>query len=103
MGRVLSATEARVHFGALLRRVVEQDETVVVERGGKPQVVVMSMPAYERLQSCRQTAANGGTALAHVHAMVRADLNGRQIDVDTLFAEMREEQDDHLLADLHRR
>ena len=36
MSTVVSATEARVHFGELLRRVAEGRETVFVERGGQP-------------------------------------------------------------------
>ncbi len=50
---VLSATEARVRFGDLLRRVAEQEDTVVVERGGVPQVVVISMAEYQRLSAKR--------------------------------------------------
>ncbi len=46
----MSATEARVHFGELMRRVVEGQEPVIVERGGKPKVVVLSVAEYERLR-----------------------------------------------------
>jgi prevent-host-death family protein len=53
MQRVISATEARVHFGDLLHRVIEGHETVLVERGGHPQVVVLSVTEYERLLSQR--------------------------------------------------
>jgi prevent-host-death family protein len=49
MQRTVSATEARVHFGEIVRRVAKSDETVVVERAGEPQVVVLSMRAYQRL------------------------------------------------------
>ena len=51
MERAMSATEARVHFGEVLRNVVEEETPIVVERGGKPQVVVLSMAAYPRLKS----------------------------------------------------
>ncbi len=50
MGRVVSATEARAHFGELMCRVVEEREPVIVERAGKPQVVVLPMATYERQQ-----------------------------------------------------
>ena len=36
MKRVISATEARIHFGALLRQVVDSGEAVIVQRDGKP-------------------------------------------------------------------
>ena len=45
----MSATEARRHFGELLRRVIEDQTPVIVERGGKPQVVFVSLAEYERL------------------------------------------------------
>jgi prevent-host-death family protein len=41
--RVLNAAKARMHFGELLRRVKEQDETVIVDCGGIPQLVVVSI------------------------------------------------------------
>jgi prevent-host-death family protein len=51
METVIGATEARIHFGELMRQVIEKDQAVVVERDGKPQVVVMSVAAYERLRA----------------------------------------------------
>jgi prevent-host-death family protein len=49
--RTISATEARVHFGELMRDVVTQHQTVVVERGGKPQIVLLSVEEYARLKA----------------------------------------------------
>ena len=51
MGRVVSATEARVRFGELMRQVVESGEPAIVERDGKPQIVVLSLEDYERLRA----------------------------------------------------
>jgi prevent-host-death family protein len=53
MKHVISATEARIHFGELLRRVVESREAVIVERDGKPQVAVLPLEEYERLKACQ--------------------------------------------------
>jgi prevent-host-death family protein len=50
MSRTMSATEARVHFGDVLRAVAERGETVFIERGGKPQAVVVSIDEYKRLK-----------------------------------------------------
>ena len=36
MVRRVSATEARIRFGELMRRAVEDKEAIIVERGGKP-------------------------------------------------------------------
>jgi len=51
MPEAVSATEARIHFGELLRRVVDGGEAVVVERSGRPAAVVMSLAEYERLRA----------------------------------------------------
>ena len=51
MKHVVSATEARIRFGELIRRVVEEREPVLVERGGKPYVVLLSVEEYERLKA----------------------------------------------------
>jgi len=48
------AAEARVHFGAIMRRVVEQGERILVERGGRPYVVLLSYDDYQRLQAIGQ-------------------------------------------------
>ena len=50
MPRVMSATQARMHFGDVMRRVVENGEAVIVERAGKPQVAVISLADFERLR-----------------------------------------------------
>ena len=49
MHRRMSATEARIHFGELMRHVVEKHEPVIVEHRGKPHVTVISVEEYERL------------------------------------------------------
>lgn len=54
MPRVMSATQARMHFGDVMRQVVEDGETVIVERAGKPQVAVISLADLERLRELRE-------------------------------------------------
>ena len=56
MTRTLNATEARIRFGQLLRRVAEDGDTVIVERNGQPSAVVLSYDDYEKLRE-RQSAA----------------------------------------------
>ena len=48
----IQATEARVHFGQLMRRVCIQGP-VLVERAGQSLVVVLSVADYERLGGVR--------------------------------------------------
>ena len=49
MPSVVSATEARVHFGEILRRVGVNGETIFVEKAGRLQAVVIGAAEYERL------------------------------------------------------
>ncbi len=62
-----TATEAPARFGELMRRDVETDETFIVERGGRPKVVVMSVAQYERLT--QQASGEGTDALDRAIAL----------------------------------
>ena len=53
MPKTISATEARVHFGEVMRQVSETQEPVIVQRAGKPSVAIVPMDDYERLQAMR--------------------------------------------------
>jgi len=53
MPRVMSATQVRMHFGDVMRRVAETGEPVIVERAGEPRVAVVPLSDYERLQELR--------------------------------------------------
>jgi prevent-host-death family protein len=46
---VVSALHARSNFGKLLRRVFEEQESLVIEKRGTPQAVLMSIRDYVRL------------------------------------------------------
>lgn len=99
MGRTVTATEARVHFGELMRRVVENEEAVVVEKGGEPKVVVLSVAEYERLHASQPAPESWRDKLERAHEAIRADLNGRELpDITELFHDMREERDAQILA-----
>lgn len=45
----ISATQARVHFGEVIKRAYVGQEQVVVEKDGIPVVVILSFPYYEQL------------------------------------------------------
>ena len=90
----LSATEARVHFGQLLRRVRTTGQPVVVERGGAPQVVILSVAEYERLRGVTPSASTWDARLATLHEQVRKDLGGRTMPPsEELIQEGREESE----------
>lgn len=95
MQRVMSATEARIHFGELMRRVVEDKETVIVERGGKPWVVVLSVEAYERLRGERSEEDWQATLdrVLRLATRIRARRGGKPLPPpEDVIREMREER-----------
>lgn len=97
----MSATGARVHFGELMRRVVEGQEPVILERGGKPQVVVLSVAEYERLRGEMAEPDDWWERARRSRERVAQDLNGRPFpDVTELIHDMREERDAQILGNL---
>jgi prevent-host-death family protein len=77
MPTTVSATEARIHFGEVMQDAVRSRQPIVVEKAGKPQVVILAYTAYQQLVNGEQE--DWQTKLAKVHAMVKADLNGRTL------------------------
>jgi prevent-host-death family protein len=99
MEQVVSATEARVHFGEIMRRVVETGTPVIVERDDKAQLVVLSVQTYDRPRSGIQPK-DWRSLLKQSHDQIRADLNGRVLPPpEDIIRQMREEGDADL-ADL---
>jgi prevent-host-death family protein len=89
MHTVMSATEAKLHFGELLRRVSEGRESVLVERGGRPQVVVLSVSAYEQLV--------GAADENEWRGRVRAEIAGRELPApEDVLRDVRAERDEQL-------
>lgn len=98
MGRVMSATEARIHFGELMRQVVENRETVIVERGGKAHVAIISIDEYERLVTGQQTEG-WKELVAQARAQIEAELgDGELPSPEEILRQIREERDAQLLA-----
>lgn len=104
--KVMSATEARVHFGEVMREVSERDEIVIVERGGNPMIAIISM---EQLDRFRQASADEEGRDWFDRAMrsrerIRRAFGDRPIpDIDQLVDDMREERDAQILANLRGR
>jgi prevent-host-death family protein len=46
---VVSALQARTHFGSLLRRVEDESRSLVIEKRGTPRAVLLSIRDYVRL------------------------------------------------------
>lgn len=49
MGRTISATEARVHFGEIVRSANETNQPIFIEKAGKEVAVLLSPYEYRRL------------------------------------------------------
>ena len=99
MKRTVSATEARIHFGELMRRVVESQEPIVVERGGKPHVVVLSVDQYEDLLAGQRPQEDWRELVHQAREQIRAELGGRELTPpEEMLRQMREERDAQLLA-----
>ena len=98
MVRTISATDARVRFGRLLRDVADRGETVLVERSGRPQVVVMPLAEYRRLQSQDRTEDRWERLLDETIERVDRQAGGKPLlPPDEVIRAMREERDADLL------
>jgi len=96
MHTVMSATEAKLHFGELLRLVSEGRESVLVERGGRPQVVVLSVQAYEQLVGAADENEWRGR-VQQAREAIRAEIAGRELpSPEDVLRDVRAERDEQL-------
>jgi prevent-host-death family protein len=99
MEQVVSATEARVHFGEIMRRVVETGTPVIVERDGKAQVVIVSKPDYDDTHN-GGARPNWRDLVKRSRDRIRDELHGKPFPPpEDIIRQMREERDAYL-ADL---
>lgn len=100
MSTVMSATEARVHFGEVLRRV-ENNETVTVERGGQPKAVILSVEEYEKLKADHHQKESWEERLIRARDRYLREVVDPDYDVEENETQMREERSDELYEGLH--
>lgn len=94
----VTATDARVHFGEILQRVVQNDETILVERSGKPVAVIVPVERYERLAS-RGLEHDLTARVQQVRAKIRAELGTRDlIPAEEIIARAREDRSEEQLG-----
>lgn len=60
---VMTATEARVHFGELMRRV-RNGEIVTITRRGKPAAVAMPYALYHELKARKEARESASASVA---------------------------------------
>lgn len=91
MEQRISATEARIHFGELMRAA--QEEPIIVERDGVPKVVVLSKQAYDDLLA-QIPKHNWRDLVDDVHKQIRAELSGKTLPPpEQIIQQAREERD----------
>jgi prevent-host-death family protein len=105
----VTATEARVRFGEMMRRA-ERGETLLVERGGEPKAVIISIEEYGRLseRDRRSTETEPDVVetpewqrrLVEVREKASRELTGKNTDWDQIIHDMREERSQQLLETL---
>jgi prevent-host-death family protein len=93
MQRTISATDARIHLGELMREVNEEDQAIVIERSGQPHAVLLSVETYERLLAAHEAQRDWRELVDEARARVEVDLAGRRLPApETVLREMRDEQ-----------
>ena len=98
MERIVSATEARVHFGEMIQRVVDNKEIIIVERSGEPQIVLLSLGQYQRLKDAEQAQVDWRERVDKALEQIAQDLNGAElIPPEEIIRRMREDRDAQLM------
>ena len=89
----VSATEARVRFGEMLRRA-GSGETLIVVRSGSPQAVILSIAEYQQLKAAEGKRVSWSEQLQAVRSRIVAEVGDRPLPAaDTVIRQMREERD----------
>jgi len=97
METTVTATEARVRFGEMMRRVTEEHNTIIVARGGEPTMVMLSIDEYERLQTAVQNQEHWLDRVRQTRAQLAAKLGDREIPPsEEIIRQMREDRDAQL-------
>lgn len=101
METTVTATDARIHFGEMIRRVIEEQDTIIVERGGEPKLVMLSLLEYQRLQNAAQNQDAWLLRIEQLRTHVAAQIGNRDIPAsEDIIQQMRDERDGQL-PDLH--
>lgn len=95
---VVSATEARVHFGELMQDAVQHQQPIVVEKAGKPQVVIIAYDRYQQLVQEEQD--DWRVLLARGHANINSFRAGRELPSAAEMVEEGRRARDEELSDL---
>ncbi len=92
----VTATEARVHFGEIYRRVTENDETIIIERNGRPGAVLISIEEYEALRGAPAAAGWLDAMRQSQHAFRPFFQKHPEFDVVETIRTMRDERSEQI-------
>ena len=56
MPRTVSATEAKIHLGAMIEWAISHREGVIIESRGRPRAVLVDFDEYQSLQQAREAS-----------------------------------------------
>ena len=99
MLKTISATKARINFGDVMKQA--KIAPVIVERGGKAEVVVLSKKAYDQLIAAKDKT-DLKKRIEELHTKIRAELAGRTLpDPAEVIRQGRKERDEQLANSLH--
>lgn len=75
--RIVTATEAKNNFGAIIKSAYALDEHLIVEKSGIPVVAIIPIADYQQLASARGNLENGSqdVVAAQRRAEARRDLS----------------------------
>jgi len=103
MERTMTATNARIHFGEVLRQVA-QGKRIIVKRTGRPQAVILSPLEYERLKATGRPEGwqEALEQAIQVGSRIQARRGGQPLapPPEEIIHQMREERSEQL-AGLH--
>ena len=94
MERRMSATAARARFSELMQWVEESQRPVIVERRGKPQMVVLSVVEYQRLVAGQRGKDDWRELVNQAREQIRTELGERELTPsEEVLRQVREERD----------
>lgn len=70
MPRIITATEAKTHMGAVLDWAVEHEDEVIIQAHGQPKAVLISFAAYQKNRN-QQEIMRRQAALARLEALAQ--------------------------------
>ena len=94
----VTATDARIHFGELLQRVAQDEETILVERSGKPVAVIVPVEQYERMR-VQVHQPDWKARVQQIRAKIEMELGGQVlIPAEDIINQAREERSEQQLG-----